>query len=161
MTLKTNLIVLAFLLLCTLKAEEGFSLKSTKFFLRNFQVNGNFDALQDKARKKETALSNWTVSGKRALIQEELCKLYGFQMEIDSAEQGKIALQSPYCDFFRTTEEIKSNAAVLVQAEGLQITGLGYDVYRHEDKIMLVIRSTVQIHFNKKKMKLPEGSKLW
>lgn len=140
-------------------AENNFALGDSQLFLNQFKASGVFNLQEKKTSPAATAPSTWSISGEKAIVQGDQYQLSGFEMEIISQERGKISLLSAYCDFDRLADEIKSTAAILLRADGLQISGLGYDVYRQDDKIMLVIRSTVQIHFQKEKIKKLSGNK--
>ena len=141
------------------QADERFAIGNNRVFLHDFKANGVL-RLQDKeSAEPEGQLSTWSINGEQAIVQGEQYQLSGFEMQIDNPERGKLTLVSPYCDFDRLEYEIKSNAAVILQAEGMQISGLGYDVYQQNGKVMLVIRSTVQIHFHKEQIKKLRGEK--
>ncbi len=152
-------ILTLFLLLAGVFAQSEFSLGSNRIFLHDFKVNGVL-YLEDKEDTRQPSLpSPWTISGEQAVVQGDHYQLSGFKMEVNNPDRGKITLLSPHCNFNRLENEIKSNAALLLNADGLQISGLGYDVYQREGKVMLVVRSTVQIHFLKERIKKLRGEK--
>ncbi len=143
------------LLAARIFAESEFSLGSNQMFLQDFKANGVMH-LKDKTT---TSQSTWSIRGEQATVLGDQYQLFGFEMEVNNPERGKITLLSPQCNFNRLKSEIKSNAALLLHADGLQISGLGYDVYQQDDKVMLVVRSTVQIHFRKDRIRKLRGSK--
>jgi hypothetical protein len=147
------------LLLCAMasQAENPFSLGNNRVFLHDFKANGVLHLKDKEETTPEKQLSTWNISGEKAIVQGEQYQLSGFEMQIDNPLRGRVTLLSPHCDFDRLEQEIKSNAAVMMQAEGMQISGLGYDVYQQNGKVMLVIRSTVQIHFQKEQIKRLRG----
>jgi hypothetical protein len=160
MSSKAKHLILSILLYAiAIHAKNEFFLGDNRIFLYAFKANGVLRLKDDEATKQESQLSTWNISGEQAVVQGEQCQLSGFEMQIANPERGKITLISPHCDFDRLENEIKSNAALLLQADGMQVSGLGYDVYQQNGKMMLVIRSAVQIHFHKEKMKKLRGRK--
>jgi len=133
----------------SLSAQKGLSLQDSQFSLQRFEAEGVFADEEGDA----SAASAWKVSGESGRMQGELLQLRGFQLKLQNPQKGSLQIQSPGCEFQRSSWELKSDEAMLLQAEGLQASGLGYDVYRKNDKLMLVIRSTVQIRFHKEKIK--------
>lgn len=147
-------------MLCNgLFAESDFSLGSNRIFLHDFKANGVLSLKEKGVAQPSSQLSTWTISGTKAVVRGDHYQLSSFEMEVNNPERGTVRLLSPHCDFNRLEYEIKSNAALLLHADGLQISGLGYDVYQQNGKIMLVVRSTVQIHFLKKSIKKLRGAK--
>lgn len=135
-------------------SESEFTIGDSQLFLHHFKATGQFSPRETASATVRTGVpSTWSIRGERALVQGDRYQLSGFEMEVHHPERGSLRLLSPHCDFDRLAYEIKSNAAVLLNADGLQVSGLGYDVFRQQDKVMLIIRSTVQIHFHKEKIK--------
>jgi len=160
MSFKSDFILLLLLLISPqMIAENDFAIGDNQLFLHQFKANGVFNLKEKKTSPASASPSTWSLSGEKAIVQGDQYQLSGFEMEIISQERGKMSLLSANCDFDRLAYEIKSNAAILLRAEGLQISGLGYDVYRQDEQVMLVIRSTVQIHFQKEKIKKLSGTK--
>ena len=160
MNSKTPCFVLTlFVLAAGIFAENEFSLGNNKLFLQNFKANGVLNLKDKAAAQHSSQASTWTISGEQAVVLGNLYQLSGFEMEINNPERGEITLLSPHCDFNRLEYQIKSNSPLLLHADGLQFSGLGYDVYQQDGKMILVIRSTVQIHFLKESIKKLRGSK--
>lgn len=160
MNSKTPCFVLTLLVLAAgIFAENEFSLGNNRIFLQDFKANGVLNLKDKEAAQQSSQPSTWTISGEQAVVHGEQYQLSGFEMEINNPERGKISLLSPHCDFNRLEYQIKSNSPLLLHADGLQISGLGYDVYQQDGKMMLVVRSTVQIHFLKERIKKLHGGK--
>ena len=160
MNSKTRCLILNLLLLAAgIFAESEFSLGNNRIFLQDFKASGVLNLKDKEAVPQSEQPSTWMISGEQAVMHGEQYQLSGFEMHITNPERGTISLLSPHCDFNRFEYQIKSNSPLLLHADGLQISGLGYDVYQEDGKMMLVVRSTVQIHFRKERIKKLRGSK--
>lgn len=133
-----------------LPAQKGPSLQDSQFSLHGFKAGGVFPEEEAEA---DAAATTWEISGESGWMQGELVQLRGFLLKLHNPQKGGLIIRSPGCEFQRGVWELKSDDAMLLQADGLQASGLGYDVYRKDDKLMLVVRSTVHIRFHKGKIK--------
>ncbi|NLF94809.1 MAG: hypothetical protein GX564_13060 [Oligosphaeraceae bacterium] len=133
------------------KAAE-FNLSESLIYLDHFTANGIY---QPEASRDQ--ILHWAVRGERATLQGPECNLSGFELSVHNPTEGTYTLQSPQCEFSRASFEFRSPAAVLLQGRGLHISGIGYDVYGKDQNLLLVIRSTVQINFQRQRF--AEGQK--
>lgn len=133
------------------KAAE-FDLSDSLIYLDHFTANGIY-----QPETNQEQILHWAISGERAALQGSQCNLSGFELSVHNQNEGTYTLQSAQCEFSRANFEFRSPAAVLLQGRGIRISGIGYDVYGKDQDLMLVIRSTVQINFQRQRF--AEGQK--
>jgi len=130
--------------LCDCLFAAEFNLTDSLIYLDHFAADGIY--LPASAQNKSL---QWTVTGERATLQGQQCELSGFELTVHNQDAGTYLLQSPHCEFSRSTFEFKSPSAVILQGKGIRISGIGYDVYGQKENLLLVIRNTVQINFQR------------
>lgn len=145
-TRKANLWLFFFFyaVLCQYLNAAEFNLTDSLIYLDHFAANGIYlpPSAQDKSMQ-------WTVTGERATLQGQQCELNGFELTVRNQNEEAYQLQSAHCEFSRSSFEFKSPSAVILQGKGIRLSGIGYDVYGQDEDLLLVIRNTVQINFQR------------
>lgn len=107
--------------------------------LRNFMASGDIS--------NQKVQGTWQVAGQQAIVRGSQLDLEDFTMTLQEKERSSLHITSPHCQFDKADFEVKSNAPVQIISRGLEITGIGYDVYLRDRQTLIVVRDTVRIRF--------------
>lgn len=145
MTMTTRPIALAGLLLAALSAAASDTLLDGPLLqrpavLRHFMASGDIS--------NEKVHGTWQLAGQQAIVRGAQLELTDFTMTLQEKDRSSLHITSPACHFDKTDFEIKSSAPVQITSRGLEITGIGYDVYLRDRQTLIVVRDTVRIRFN-------------
>jgi len=91
----------------------------------------------------------WLLSGKNANVSLPLFKLRGLSLKIDGAEDYQLQIQSPACVFDQVNRSLTSSSAINITNSNMNISGIGYDIFLREDDVVISIRQSVEIKFNR------------
>jgi hypothetical protein len=121
-----------------------------------FGVGGNLEVAGFVSRGLDSAgRTEWELRGDEAQIRGQSTELNDFQLVFKGKEGDDFTLSSPRCRYLHSAAEVKSDAPVFVEGPGMQISGIGYDVYL--DAKIVMIRSTVTMKIKQRKGTLREG----
>lgn len=108
--------------------------------LRNFMASGDIS--------NQKVNGTWQLAGQQAIVRGAQLELADFTMSLHEKERSTLHITSPYCHFDKADFEVKSSAPVHIISRGLEITGIGYDVYLRDRQTLIVVRDAVRIRFN-------------
>ena len=117
-----------------------------------FGVGGNLQVAGFVSRGLDSAgRTEWELRGEKAQIRGQSTELSDYKIVFKGKDGDDFTLSSPRCRYLHSAAEVKSDAPVFVEGRGVQISGIGYDVYL--DAKVVMIRSTVTM-----KIKQRQGS---
>jgi len=117
-----------------------------------FGVGGNLQVAGFVSRGLDSAgRTEWELRGEKAQIRGQNTELSDYKIVFKGKDGDDFTLSSPRCRYLHSAAEVKSDAPVFVEGRGVQISGIGYDVYL--DAKVVMIRSTVTM-----KIKQRQGS---
>lgn len=117
-----------------------------------FGVGGNLQVAGFVSRGLDSAgRTEWELRGEKAQIRGQSTELSDYKIVFTGKDGDDFTLSSPRCRYLHSAAEVKSDAPVFVEGRGVQISGIGYDVYL--DAKVVMIRSTVTM-----KIKQRQGS---
>ena len=117
-----------------------------------FGVGGNLQVAGFVSRGLDSAgRTEWELRGEKAQIRGQSTELSEYKIVFTGKDGDDFTLSSPRCRYLHSAAEVKSDAPVFVEGRGVQISGIGYDVYL--DAKVVMIRSTVTM-----KIKQRQGS---
>ena len=90
------------------------------------------------------------VKGQKATIYGKEAIIEGVTVDMHNKD-SLLVLTTPKCKYKITEKRCTSKEAVKVVGDGVQITGIGFDIDNNSKKIF--IRSNVKVVWNKKKLK--------
>lgn len=115
--------------------------------------NGNVtvDGFQTRGLNQDGAVE-WELFGSQAKVKGTITELNEFKINLMQDSTRPIELTSPRCRYYHRQAEVRSDAPVQLQSDGITITGLGYDVFL--DRKVVLVRSTVHITLKGRNNKL-------
>jgi hypothetical protein len=116
----------------------------------NLQVGGFVSRSLDSSGRTE-----WELRGDEAHIRGQSTELNDFTIVFMQKDSADYTLSSPRCRYLHSAAEVKSDAPVFVEGDGMSISGIGYDVYL--DAKIVIIRSTVMMKIKQRKGALREN----
>lgn len=150
-TLKQTVILLVLLASVLLNAASKSSLFQNQMQSDNFRANG---ALDFKTGETSHFLS-WDIKGKQAVVNLPNLVLRNFSMDFaDRGNQYNLNLTSPSCTLDQNDRKIISSSPIFITTNGMEISGIGYDIFLEKEMFLITIRQAVEIKIHRKELQM-------
>ena len=143
----TFLLVLLLMMTCGVDAASVIQLGEGGVELQGFRTSGSSVAnAQNDGKSGIGDTMEWELIGKSALMQQPIFQLNGVTLKMQS-RRGRYIVSSPQCTFDQQKREIRSNAAVQMSGPGIEVTGIGYDLFweNEANHPLFIIRKAAHI----------------
>jgi hypothetical protein len=142
----TFLLVLLLMMAYCAHAASVIQLGEGGIELQGFRTSGSSVSKSPDDGTASGDTLDWELTGKNALMQQPIFQLNGVTLKMQS-RRGRYIVSSPQCTFDQQKREIRSNAAVQMSGPGIDVTGIGYDLFWENEaaRPIFVIRKAAHI----------------
>jgi hypothetical protein len=138
---------------------DGLPLGTNEAQIIGFQASGQGILSETDADGKPIPYS-WRLNGKHADVRAPVFELTSFRLEVEIPGREKLVISSPFCQFDQKDRKISSTSPVVLDGQGLRMTGLGYDIFLQDQDVIVVFRQVVSMDFDKENISRLKESRL-
>ncbi len=132
-----------------LTAASSSNLLQSRMETDDFRASGSATLLFEGAPHRLA----WQISGRQAIVNLPDVRLQNFSLDFSEPDSGyRLDLSSPSCHFDQNSRKITSNSPLLISTSGMEISGIGYDIFLDKESCIITIRQAVDIRIHRKEL---------